>query len=384
MTCFEYYNPVRLLWGPGVFSRLGECLKGERRVLLVTGRASARREGTLDRARDMLRRAQAEAVVFDQVPPNPTDDVMDAGGQLARAEGCSLVLGLGGGSAMDAAKAIAVAATHDFPLREFLMPGPDGQRRVPTDATLPVVCVTTTSGTSSELTPFAVITTREGREKNALSDPHLYPRAALCDPELTYRLPPEVTASTGVDVLCHAVEGYISTAANPFTDQAAEEAIRLVGAFLPRAVADGSDREARCQMSLANVFAGVVLSNCGASIMHALEHPVSGHFPQVPHGAGLAALLVAYAQVCHEASPARFARVSALLGGPEDAGAAAETFEGLLEAVGMKVKLSRLGVSEGMLERVADDAERYMGRALEKTPGCPDRDGRLRILRASF
>ncbi len=385
MTSFDYYNPVRLLFGVGAFNRLGECLQaGERQVLLVTGQTAARRHGYLDRAIVMLHATGAEVTVYDAVPSNPTDEVVEAGGRLAGEEGCELVIGLGGGSAMDAAKAIAVAATHDFPLREFVVAGPDGDKRVPTDATLPVACVTTTAGTSSELTPFAVITTSAGREKAAIASPLICPRTAICDPELTYGVPPPTTASTGVDVLCHAVEGYISTVANPLTDRAAEQAIRLVGAYLPRAVANPADHEARYHMSLANVFAGITLAACGGTIMHALEHPVSAHYPAVAHGEGLAALLVAYGQTCWEALPAKFARVSVLLGGSDDAAAAGETFSRLLDSVGMSRTLSQLGVAQSLLGRLADDALRYMRGALGHTPGSPDRECLLRLLEHSF
>lgn len=380
-----YYNPVRLAFGVGAFRRLGELARPLGRcALVVTGQSSARRQGILDRALQMLQDAGLQTHVFDSVPPNPTDDVAEAGGRMAREARCDLVIGLGGGSAMDTAKAIAVAATHDAPVSRFVMSDGSGVKLTPTAATLPIICVTTTAGTSSELTPFAVLITQQGREKNAIVGEHIYPRASICDPELTCSVPPRITAATGVDVLCHAVEGYINVTAWAFTDSAAEQAIRLVGEFLPRAVADGSDVRAREAMSLANVFAGVPLSNCGAGLMHALEHPISAHYPQVPHGEGLAALLVAYARECWQVMPDRFARVAELLGGPAQPQAAAAACEALLEATGMNVRLGALGVASEMLERLADDALRYMGRAVHKLPGPPDRELALRVLRASL
>lgn len=385
MMIFDYYNPVRLMFGLGAFERLGEAVEGgERHAMLVTGRGAARRLGYLDRALAMLRDRGLDVCVYDEIPPNPTDDVIDAGGELARREGCDLVVGLGGGSAMDAAKAIAVAAPHEFPIREFLIAKADAGKRVPTDATLPVICVTTTAGTSSELTPFSVITVQDCCAKTAIAGPQLFARAAICDPGLTYNVPPETTAATGVDVLCHAVEGYISTAAGPITDQAAEQAIRLAVRHLPRLADDPTDKEAREGMSLGNVFAGITLSNCGATLVHGLEHSVSGHYPDVAHGEGLAALLVAYAAACHEAWPEKFARVSGLLGGPAEAAAAADALEAFLERVGLNVKLRQLDVAEDKLERLADDALQFMGGAVDKTPGAPNRDLLMRILRESY
>jgi butanol dehydrogenase len=317
---FDYYNPVRLLFGPGQFNRLPQCLvAGESHALLVTGKGSAREHGHLDRAVLMLHDAGVQVTVYDEIPPNPTDDVIDTGGALAREESCDLVIGLGGGSAMDAAKAIAVAASHHFPIAEFLRPDGRGATRVPTERTLPTICITTTSGTSSELTPYAVVTVTDGREKRPLVSPRIFPRVGIVDPELTYSVPAYATASTGVDVLCHA-----------------------------------------------------------------LEHPVSAHYPLVAHGAGLAALLVAYAKCGWEAMPEKFARVSALLGGPADGRAAAAQFEALLDTVDMNVNLSHLGVEREMLERLADDAIRYMSGGIAKTPGCPDRDCLISILNESY
>ena len=384
MVSFEYYNPVRLQFGPGRFDRLGESVQAdENHALLVTGRSAARKYGYLDRAVTMLQQAGAQVTVFDRVPPNPTDVVVDEGGQLARDRGCDLVVGLGGGSTMDAAKAIAVSATHDAPIREFLVADEQGNKRPPTDKTLPIVCVTTTAGTASEITPFAVITTSDLRQKSAIAHDRCYARMGICDPELTYHVPPDITAATGVDVLCHAVEGYVSTKAGALTDHAAEQAIALVGRYLPRLVTDGSNKEARHYMSLANIFAGIPLSNCGANIMHALEHPVSAHYPQVAHGAGLASLLVAYGRTCWETMPEKFAKISGLLGGPQEASRAGDVFAELLDSVGLNIGLANLGVPEEMLERLADDALRYMGGAVSSTPGSPDRDCLLRVLRAS-
>jgi len=385
MIGFHYHNPVRLSFGRGTFDRLTQCLlKRDEQVLLVTGRGAARRLGYLDRAVEMLRTGGVEVSVYDQVPPNPTDETVREGAELARRHQCDLIVALGGGSSMDAAKGIAVAATHDFPIREFLLAGEHGGKRVPTAATLPVVCVTTTAGTSSELTPFAVITATRTKEKSSIAGDCIYPRASICDPDLTLHVPPEVTAATGVDVLCHAMEGYISTAAGPLTDAAAVEAIGLVGRYLPQAVEHGDDIEARYHMSLANAFAGLPLSNCGASVMHGLEHPVSAHYPEVPHGAGLAALLVAYCTQFHGQMPEKFARVSALLGGPERAEAAADTVRELLDRVGLNIGLSRFGVDRALLPELADDALRYMGGAVSKTPGCVGRECLVTLLEASF
>lgn len=339
---FEFRPPERLLFGEGAFARVGKAVAGfGQRALIVTGRRAMQATGRLDQARQLLQEAGVASVVFDEIPPNPTVDVVDRGAQFARSEGVDVVLGLGGGSSMDAAKAIAVAGAHDRPVRDFMV-ATEGQPLAPTDATWPVICATSTAGTSSELTPFAVITLPDLFQKSAIRSPYILPRVAIEDPELTYSASPEVTATTGIDVLCHSLESYVSNNATPLTDLMSCEAIRLVGAYLPRVHRDGQDVEGRRQMMLANTFAGYGLACCGATVMHGVEHPVSAYYPEVAHGAGLAAVLRAWARTFWPQMPDRFARVAQLLGADvsglsvEDAAAQAETaLAGLLATVGL-------------------------------------------------
>jgi alcohol dehydrogenase class IV len=289
MNDFTFFNPVRVLFGSGSFDQIGERAAGiGKHAMLVTGRSAARKSGLLDRATGLLEAAGVDVTVFDRIMPNPTDEIVDEGGEMARREGVDVIVALGGGSSMDAAKGIAIAATHEAPISEFLRVQ---DKRTPTEATLPIICATTTSGTASEVTPFAVISTVSETMKSAIANDFIYPRVAIIDPELTITCPASVTANTGADVLAHAMEGYFSTAASPLTDLFAERAIYLVGRHLPRAVEACGDLQEREQMSFANLCAGYVLSNCGASVIHALEHPISAHYPEVAHGAGLATMM---------------------------------------------------------------------------------------------
>lgn len=389
MHDFRFYNPVRLRFGTGSFSELGAVAADHgSHALLVTGRSAARASGLLDRAVDLLRDQGLRVTVFDRAEPNPTDRTVDEGGRVARAEGCDLVVALGGGSAMDAAKGIAVAATHEGPISEYLKPS---DRLQPTAATLPLIAVTTTSGTSSELTPFAVITVQAVKQKSAIRSDHIFARVAIVDPELTLTCPPEVTASTGVDVLCHAIEGFISEAATPLTDHMAERAIALVARGLPSAVRDGENLQLREDLALANVFAGYVLSNTGVTVMHAAEHPISAHYPQVAHGCGLAALMVEYAQRLWDRAPEKFARLAELLGADvaglpveQAAQQAAGAIRSLLAEVGLDIRLRDLGVDREMLARITDDTLEYMAVAVAKTPGGLSRDELLELLQGCF
>jgi alcohol dehydrogenase len=387
---FYYHNPTELTFGEGTFARVGElsaplgC-----RAMVVTGRSAMEKAGCLQRATDLLEGAGVAVTVFNEIPPNPTLDAVLEGAELARAERCEVMVGLGGGSAMDAAKAIAVAASHECDMREFLLPDENGQKRLPSEATLPVVAVTSTAGTSSELTPFAVINVPDTHAKPAMAGPNIFPRIAIEDPELTYTMPAQVTAATGVDVFCHAAEGYISTVATPLTDHTALKAMELVAEYLPKAVADGENISARRGMMLANTFAGYTLAQAGGNVMHALEHPMGGHYPDIAHGAGLAAVVVAWAEQMWDRAPQRFATVARIFGiqDPDDNSAAAKlsgVLKEFLGTVAMDLTLSDLGIAEDMLGTLADDALRYMIGGVRKTPGETTREDLMGLLQASY
>ncbi len=389
MDEFTFFNPVRLFFGVGAFDRIGEHAAGwGARALLVTGRSAARNSGLLDRAVSLLEGADVAVTLFDRIMPNPTATVVDEGAALARANGCDVVVAVGGGSAMDAAKAIACCAAEGAPAADFLRLE---DKREPSAATLPLVCATTTSGTSSELTPFAVVTVEEWTQKSAIRSDYIYPKVAIIDPELTLTCPPHVTAAVGVDVLVHAIEGYFSTAASAITEMCSERAIELVARKLPRAVEDGGDLAARDAMARANVFAGYTLSNAGAGVLHALEHPISAHHPEIAHGAGLAALLVTYAQRYFDRDPWRFGRIAKLMGrgvpgAPTEHSAefAADAIRALLANVGLDIRLPDLGVRRDEIATIVDDAMRYMAGAIAKTPGELTRADLIDLLEASF
>lgn len=373
---FEFRAAARLVFGEGTFDQIGSRSAAfGQKALLVTGKSALIKSGHVERATALLAAAGVQTELFAQVSANPTAEIVDAGAAAARAAGCDLVIGLGGGSAMDAAKAIACCAGMGKVVRDFMIADADGNKLQPDASTLPVIAVTSTAGTSSELTPFAVITIPEIREKSAIRSDFILPQVAIEDPELTYSAPADVTAATGIDVLCHACEAYVSVKGTPVTDVMCQEAIRLVGKYLPLAVADGRNQEARRQMMLANTFAGYGLASCGATVMHAMEHPVSAHYPVVAHGAGLAAMLKPWARTLWPQRPEAFARITELLTGErladiEEAAARAESaLADLLEQVGLNVKLRDLGVSAADLETMAEDACRYMGGAVANTPG---------------
>jgi alcohol dehydrogenase len=387
---FTFHFPTKIVFGRGELERLGELTESHgRRAMVVTGSQSMRQSGFLVRATSSLKAAGVDVVFYEGVPPNPTCAVVDEIGDLAASEGCDVIIGLGGGSAMDAAKAAAVAATHEGPIWRYA--GPGGDKPPITDATLPFIGVPSTAGTGSEATAVAVISNPETQQKVGFRDPHMFPVLALVDPELTFGAPADLTAATGMDALAHAIEAFLATRTQPISEMFADAAGRLIAPNLRRLARDLHDQEARVHMSWASLAAGVALSGTGGGVMHALEHPISGHFPHVPHGAGLTALMLAYFDWAHEAAAEKFAIIAEWLGedttGLSTSEAAARSvgaLRRLMDDIGFTTSLADLGVAPDAIETIARDAASYMTRGIENSPRKATVEDLVEILRKSL
>lgn len=390
MRNFTFHFPTNIVFGCGELERLGELARPlGRRAMVVTGSQSMRQSGFLVRATSSLKAAGMDVTFYEGVEPNPTCIVVDEIGRRVAAEGCDVIIGLGGGSAMDAAKAAAVAATHDGPIWRYAMG--NGEKPPVTGATLPFIGVPSTAGTGSEATSVAVISNPETHEKIGFRDPHMFPKVALVDPELTFGAPADLTIATGMDALAHAIESFLATRTQPISEMFADAAGRLIPPNLRRLANDLGDKEARVNMAWASLCAGIALSNTGGGLMHALEHPISGHFPDVPHGAGLTALMLAYFEWSHQAAPEKFATMAEWLGEdvaglPPDK-AAARSVDGLarlIEDIGFSTSLSDLGVSAEAIQTIAGDAARYMRRGIENSPRRASLDDLVQLLERSL
>lgn len=357
MKSFKYFQPTEILFGRGRFAELGSvAARFGRRALLVSVPDEPCFHGLFRRARTALAKAGVAVSRFDGVIPNPTTEVVARGARLARDFKADVVVAVGGGSTMDTAKAIAVEATHPGGAWDYLF----FRDKQPTAKTLPVVAVTTTSGTGSHVTQVAVVTNPAERNKSALYHPLLYPKASLVDPELMATLPSKVTASTGFDVFAHAFESYINPGGSPYTDMMALEAIRLAARFLPAAVKNGRDREAREGMAWADTLAGLCIANAGVTLPHGIGMAIGGLYPHVAHGQALAVVYPAILEYTHRFAPERFAAVGRILDprlagkkGVRAAEGAAEAIKRFIRKIGMSLRLRDLKVPKSELEALA-------------------------------
>jgi alcohol dehydrogenase class IV len=284
MIAFEFATAARIRFTPGAVKEIGPAAAElGRRALVAAGLDPER----CRRITGLLSDAGVEAELF-AVGGEPTLDLIRAGVEQARRQECDLVIGFGGGSALDTAKAIAALATNTGEILDYLEVVGHGQ---PLQAApLPCIAVPSTAGTGSEVTRNAVIGVPEQQVKVSLRSPLMLPRLALVDPELTYSLPPEVTASTGLDALTQLIEPYTSNRPNPMTDALCREGMRRAAWALPRAYHDGQDAEARQEMSVASLFGGLALANAKLGAVHGFAGVLGGMF-SAPHGAVCARLL---------------------------------------------------------------------------------------------
>ncbi len=284
MSPFEFASASRVIFGAGKINQLQEQVKGRaKRVLLVTGKSS----DAIPRVREIL---SAQEIPFDEfaLHGEPTVGTASEGVRLALEHGCDMLIGLGGGSVLDAAKAIAALATNPGDVLDYLEVVGRGQAL--THAPLPYIAIPTTAGTGTEVTRNAVLESPEHGVKVSLRSPLMLPNIALVDPELTYSLPPAITASTGLDALTQLIEPFVSAKANPMTDAICREGIRHAALSLRRAYENGADKEAREGMSLASLFGGMALANAALGAVHGFAGPLGGML-HAPHGAICARLL---------------------------------------------------------------------------------------------
>ena len=291
---FSFCIPTEFVFGSGSFKKLYQYrMPGKKALIVTTNGGSVKRLGYLNELEKQLEKSDVSFEVFDGIEPNPITDNIMAAAAKAKETNCDFVIGFGGGSPMDSAKLIALAATNPGNIWDYCQKGTGG-RKQPENTPLPVVCISTTAGTGSEADNSGMVTNSVTKEKLGIGFQSLFPVLSIVDPELMVSVPPKLTAYQGLDTFFHLAEGYLSKKANPFNEMFSITGIEKIGSYLGRAVKDGKDLEARENVAFANTLGGFVMSTGKLLSQHSLEHILSAYHPNLPHGAGLVLICRAY------------------------------------------------------------------------------------------
>jgi alcohol dehydrogenase class IV len=355
LKAFDYHHPGEIIFGNGRISEVGSIVsRYGQRCLIVSGPKKGALRDLYPIVSELLEHLGLEWQHFDGVNPNPTADLITAGAKVAKTFHADVILGIGGGSSLDTAKAISAEATHQGTCWDYV----SFKQRL-TARTLPVVTVGTTAGSGSQVNPCAIITNINSREKSALCSLHLIPRTAIVDPQLMLSVPTDVTAVTGFVTYCHAFESILNPGSNPMSELLGWEAIRRVVKNLPMAVQDGSNLGARSGMAWADTLAGLATSSSGLALPHGIALAVGGIFADLPHGLALASVYRASLAFTQPSAIATFATLAHLLDPALDdvPQSAAERCPDLLQAFLARLGLSRslrdFGVSQEQLAALA-------------------------------
>lgn len=360
---FSLHIPTRLLFGCGEIKNLAtEKLPGKKALIVISAGTSMKKYGYLDKVIELLKDNDTEAVVFDKILPNPIKGHVMEAAALCRAEQCDFVIGLGGGSSIDSAKAIAVMACNEGDYWDYVIGG-SGKGR-PAAKALPIIAIPTTAGTGTEADPWTVITNEEKQEKIGFGNQHTFPALSIVDPELMVSIPPHLTAYQGFDAFFHAAEGFLANCATPISDLYALEAIRLLYKYLPVAVKDGKNLKARAKVAWASTLAGLVESTSSCTSEHSLEHAMSAYYPALPHGAGLIAISKAYFETFRNDCMKRYMKMAEVMT-QQKSNRPSDFMDALIrmqkECEVYQLKLSDWGLKEEDLPKMVQNARETMG-----------------------
>jgi len=359
MKNFNFHQSTKILFGKGRINELAEVvlLYGNKALLVTTPASIPALQEQYDKVKKILISRDIEVTHYDGVIPNPTVATITTGAKMAKACGAQVIIGLGGGSSMDAAKAISVEATHPGTSWDYLFykaPQPDEKKL------LPIIAVSTTSGTGSQVTQVAVITNTATRDKSALYNNILYPQVCIIDPELMLSVPRFVTATTGFDVLCHAFESTLNPGAGAYVDLLAWEAISLVVNNLPVLLANQEDIKCREEMAWADTLAGLCIANAGVTLPHGMGMAIGGMYPNVAHGESLAIVYPAFTRFTRKYAVPQFAKIARIfnpeldkLADEQAAEKAVEEMDTFLKKIGLWVSLKDKGMPESEINALA-------------------------------
>lgn len=376
---FTLFSPTKLLFGAGKLAALGEeTLPGKKALLLLSSGKSARLSGALDIVTAQMEKAGVTSVPCAIIHENPTKDLVMEAAAAARENGCDFILAVGGGAVLDSAVAVAAMATNPGDLWDYVVGGTGKAQPLSCDP-LPIVTVTLTAGTGSELNNWGVISKLDTHEKIGFGgDPRLIPKIAVVDPELMRTVPPKYTAYQGFDALFHHTEVMMSNGVNLLSEALALSAIENIAGYLPRATADGNDLEARTRVAYGSTLAGITMQLTSTTAQHSMEHAMSAYHPNLPHGAGLIMISLAFAAyfIEHHACDGQFIKMARVMGLPE-----ADRPEDFLTALANlqkacgvdDLKMSDYGIRPDEMMTLAVNARETMGGLFLANP-CPLND----------
>ena len=387
---FTIYMPTKWIFGAGALNELGkQSLPGNKAMLVTSNGKSTKENGYVYRVIEQLARRGVVSVLFDKIEANPLKTTVMDGAAFAKTNGCDFIVALGGGSVMDASKAIAARAANGGDLWDYISGG-TGKGQPLTEQPLPIVAITTTAGTGSEVDQWGVISNDETNEKIGFGGyDSLFPVLSIVDPELMVTVPPMFTAFQGFDALFHSTEVYISKFANPFSDMVALTAIENVAKNLANAVNNGADMEARERVAFANTLSGYSMVTGACTSEHAMEHAMSAYHHDLPHGAGLIMISRAYYQhfvdlhVCDD----RFIRMARAMGMPQadQAQDFITMLDKLQKACGVNnLKMSDYGLTPEEFPALAKNARDTMGGLFASDPAELSEEDCIKIFEKSY
>jgi alcohol dehydrogenase class IV len=355
-------GPGNIVFGRGTSATIGEHVAEHgRKALMVTGRSSLS-SGLRSRVISQLDSLEIDHVIFDGIGANPTKDKVDLGAEIAVQNGCDVILAVGGGSQMDAAKAMGFVALNGGRTSD-LGRGPGGDTTL---VSIPVVAVPTTCGTGSENNGICVLTDPETRDKGGFTGRAMVPKVSIVDPDLMTTMPPKVMSAVSFDALSHIIESYVSNHSDPGTDAACRTAMRLLSEGLVEANLDINDKEALDKVVLASTIAGYTIFDAGTVAPHALEHPLSG-LKDIVHGRGLAAISPEIYRRSVRGAPERFAEISRCFGG-KDENDVDTVVRGIMSRIGIETSLSEEGFGRDDVPWLVSSVSRTAGTKLTRNP----------------
>lgn len=366
MINFNFNNPTNLYFGRGMLNQLSElAMPGKKAVVLTSNGKSTKVNGTLDRTLEQLRIANVETVVFDKIMENPVREIIMEGAAFAKENTCDFIVALGGGAVLDSSVAISAMATNDGDLWDYVVGG-TGKALPLKHAGLPIVTITTTAGTGSEINCWGVISNLETKEKIGFGNPILTPVMALVDPELMVTIPPKYTAYQGFDALFHNTEVMMSKGINILSETIALSAIENIAKYLPRAVKNGRDIEAREHIAYGSTMAGMTMQLTSTTAQHSMEHAMSAYHHNLPHGAGLIMISKAFAEyfIKQHACDDQFIKMAKAMGikaadKPEDFITALVALQKACDV--SELKMSDYGIEKSECMTLAINARETMG-----------------------